>query len=184
MTQNKATQELKRMLITEETFALADAVMREAFPDSEIRSCAAQKALLQEKEYCLYGYFTEEGNCEAILGMWRFSDFLYLEHLAVSPACRGGGMGRKILEEVQKEGMPMLLEVEPPETEISKRRIGFYERIGFQLNSYSYMQPALQAGQKPIPLLLMTFGEKMDETTFQKRKDILYRHVYKCQDIL
>ena len=38
-------------------------------------------------------------------------------------------------------GTPVVLEVEMPTDEMSKRRIGFYERLGFELDNQVYHQP-------------------------------------------
>lgn len=44
-------------------------------------------------------------------------------------------------EYIRQSGKPVLLEVEPPLGEMEQRRIGFYERLGFHLNPYAYVQP-------------------------------------------
>ena len=38
----------------------------------------------------------------------------------------------------------VFLEVEEPGTDLARRRIGFYERAGFCLNDFDYIQPDLQ----------------------------------------
>ncbi|MBR7146301.1 MAG: GNAT family N-acetyltransferase, partial [Oscillospiraceae bacterium] len=51
---------------------------------------------------------------------------------AVREDCRGSGIGSELLDElIGTLPHPICLEVEPPETEIAKRRIAFYERNGF-----------------------------------------------------
>ena len=70
------------------------------------------------------------------------------------------------------------LEVELPEGEIEKRRIGFYERNGFCFNPYSYIQPSIALGRNPIPLRIMTYQRKITENEYQKIKNLLYRRVY------
>ena len=52
--------------------------------------------------------------------------------------------------------------MEPPETELTRRRIGFYERNGFVLNDYDYVQPSLGEGKDPVPLRIMTWPRGMD----------------------
>ena len=70
------------------------------------------------------------------------------------------------------------LEVELPEEEMSKRRIGFYERNGFYYNDYEYMQPAISKDRNEIPLRIMTTGGKVTEDRYNEMKDILYQYVY------
>ena len=74
----------------------------------------------------------------------------------------------------------LLLEVELPEEELSRRRIGFYERCGFTLHPYEYLQPPYHAEGEPFPLRIMTSGtNSFTQEDFQKCRDLIYRHVYK-----
>jgi hypothetical protein len=73
---------------------------------------------------------------------------------------------------------PVFLEVEPPSTEIARRRINFYERIGFHLNKFDYLQPALQGGQKPLLLKNMTYPNPLEEVFFDYCKKIIFENVY------
>ena len=43
-----------------------------------------------------------------------------------------------------------------PADEMKRRRVGFYQRLGFALNAHHYMQPPYTEGGSPVPLLLMT----------------------------
>ncbi|MCI8448180.1 MAG: hypothetical protein HFH30_07230, partial [Eubacterium sp.] len=70
------------------------------------------------------------------------------------------------------------LEVELPENDLAKRRIRFYERNGFFLNQYPYVQPSISKGRSPIPLLIMTSGQPVSEKIFQEIKSTLYEYVY------
>ena len=68
--------------------------------------------------------------------IWEFKDFAYVEHFATSPLSRGSGIGAKVMHLITEMiNKPIILEVEPPEDEFSKRRINFYERCGYILNS-------------------------------------------------
>ena len=92
-----------------------------------------------------------------LYGNW--TGFTYGEHFAVSPKWRNGGVGARILKEVMETVPGMFcLEVELPKDELSKRRIRFYERNGFFLNPYPYVQPPLSDGQEELPLQIMTAG--------------------------
>ena len=78
----------------------------------------------------------------------------------------------------EKVGKRICLEVELPENDIARRRIGFYTRNGFSLNEYHYIQPPMSAGKNPVPLLIMTTGGAVDEKKFEYIKDKLYEKVY------
>ncbi len=88
---------------------------------------------------------------------WDLEDFIFAEHLAVSSNFRSGGYGSKIIN-LFKENifLPIVLEVEPPETEIAKRRIGFYQRLGFEVWNVEYRQPSYHQDGKSYPMKLMS----------------------------
>jgi hypothetical protein len=55
----------------------------------------------------------------------------------------------------------ILLEVELPTSSINKRRIKFYERIGFKLNTHYYEIPAIRENHSALQLLLMSYPNKI-----------------------
>ena len=79
---------------------------------------------------------------------------------------------------MQEADTPVILEVEPPETEIARRRIGFYQRLGLYLNDFPYTQPSMQKDQPPIPLKIMSWPEKVEENTFRSWQKRIYQAVY------
>ena len=74
----------------------------------------------------------------------------------------------------------MCLEVEPPEDDLTKRRVAFYERNGFVLNHYPYIQPSVSKGRPSVPLLIMTYGRAIEEVEYLGMKKVVYERVYKC----
>lgn len=155
-------------------------IMEESFPIDERRTYEEQKALLDNELYNIYVlYDNENDNIKAFIAIWSFDDFAFVEHLAVSSLYRNGGIGALILQEVKKLLSSMIcLEVELPEEEMARRRIGFYERNGFYYNDYEYMQPAISKDRNEIPLRIMTTGGKVIEDRFNEIKSILYKNVY------
>lgn len=155
-------------------------LMEKSFPTDERRPYEKQKALLSEPMYSIYGVKSDSGQVTAFITVWQFEHFAYVEHFAVDPDCRGGGMGSAMLREiVSKLSCMVCLEVELPETDMAKRRIAFYERNGFVTNDYPYIQPPYSEGQKPLPLIIMTSGRTVSEDEFEAMKGLLYRFVYK-----
>ena len=154
-------------------------LMEKSFPSDEYRTYDEQKALLNNPAYSIYVLYNEYQVIKAFIAVWEFNKFAFIEHLAVSPEHRNGGIGAYILNElVGLLGKTVCLEVEPPETEMAKRRIGFYKRNNFFLNEYPYMQPPISQGKKAIPLFIMTSGGKVDEDIFEQIKGTLYKKVY------
>ena len=73
---------------------------------------------------------------------------------------------------------PMLLEVEPPEGDMQRRRIGFYERNGFCLHAYPYQMPCLHGDGPALPLLLMSRPAPLTDQEARQAAERLYREVY------
>ena len=150
--------------------------MQASFSDNEYRPYDEQLALFEEPEYRIY--YMPAG----FLAVWEFESFIYIEHFAVDPALRNSGTGSAMLQELVKQYQkPICLEVELPEDELTRRRIGFYERNGFVFNEYPYIQPPISKGKSPVPLRIMTYKSEITREEFQKMKEILYRRVYKCE---
>ena len=168
---------LERFFITD--FEEIYNIMCQSFPRDEFRPREAQRVLFEEEKYQVWG-IRENGKIVSIAAIWELDDVLFIEHLATLPEKRSTGLGSVILRALPTvTDKPLCLEVEPPESEITRRRIGFYERNGLCLNLYPYIQPALAPEQSPVPLLIMTSDEKIDEQTFLKVKNQLYKYVYK-----
>ena len=154
-------------------------IMEKSFPDDEYRPYDEQKALLERKEYKIYTWHNDGIIC-AFIALWEFHNIVYIEHFAVDPDFRNGGIGSKILNEISALTKKQIcLEVEPPNDEITMRRVEFYKRCGFFLNEYPYVQPAISKGKKEVPLMIMTHGKKISKIKFNDIKFVLYTNVYK-----
>ena len=170
-------------MLQKATMAQFDAVfslLENSFPLDEYRPYDAQKALLQNPRYSIYVLSDEKTHAvKALASVWQLEQFAFVEHLAVSPACRNQGVGSQILHELSRRlACRLVLEVELPEGEMPRRRIEFYRRNGFTLNSYPYQQPAYGEGRRPVPLLLMTTGGGVEKEEFEAIKQSLYQTVY------
>ena len=155
-------------------------IMDDAFPDSEMRTYEGQKMLLQNEKYHIYEELDKAGSLVGFLAYWTLDGCVFFEHLAVSSACRGQGIGKSILlKNINDIKLPIFLEVEPPETDIAKRRIAFYERLGFFLNDFYYEQPPLRENQLAQRLLIMSYPEPISAEKFAKYKKEIYTNVYK-----
>ena len=162
--------------INETNFPEIYRIMQASFSDDEYRPYDEQLALFEEPEYRIY--YMPAG----FLAVWEFESFIYIVHFAVDPALRNSGTGSAMLQELVKQYQkPICLEVELPEDELTRRRIGFYERNGFVFNEYPYIQPPISKGKSPVPLRIMTYKSEITREEFQKMKEILYRRVYKCE---
>ena len=157
------------------------ALLEESFPTDEYRPYAEQKALFDNPLYTVCVVRDDAGDLLAAIALWRFESFWYVEHFAVAPAARNKGLGSRFLTALlKKTPLPVCLEVEPPNTPLACRRIGFYERNGFFYNDYPYMQPPISAGRNAVLLQIMTAKRGVDRAEFEHMKATLYREVYHC----
>ena len=155
-------------------------LMEEAFPSVERRSYEDAKKLLCEELYNIIVDKDENDNITAFIASWEFNDFNYIEHFAVEGKIRGNGIGTSMLQAyLNKSNKPIFLEVEPPENDVSLRRIEFYKRLGFHLNNFEYLQPPMQRQHDFLPLKIMSYPIIAEEDDFMNFKNIVYNKVYK-----
>lgn len=159
------------------------ALLEASFPPEEYRARDDQRRALDDPAYHPYVLADESDTARGLVTVWDFDSFAFIEHLAVAPELRCGGRGAALLHDAfARHPKRFCLEVEPPETELARRRIGFYTRSGLSLNAaYPYIQPSLGAGRSPIPLLLMTSGGTAAIETLDRIRDTLYARVYRRQ---
>lgn len=153
-------------------------ILCEAFHEETHRSREAHEALLKHPLYQL-NYIREEGRVLGFWSIWNLGSFRFMEHLAVDSCCRGKGYGSRVFRQLfETSPLPLVLEVERPDTEEARRRIEFYRRLGLHLNPYDYIQPAMQEGCGPVPLYLMSWPDPLGEAGFKEVRRLLYDKVY------
>jgi len=153
-------------------------LFEESFPQDEYRPYELQKALLSLPQYKVYVY-EKDHVLGGFFATWEGPSFIFIEHFAVKESFRNNGLGSRLLQEfVKLAKKPIVLEVEPPKGDLQKRRVAFYERNGFKLNQWSYLQPALAKDQKPVPLVLMSYPRALEPKEFQLFKNWVFSLVY------
>ncbi|MGN0298817.1 MAG: GNAT family N-acetyltransferase [Lachnospiraceae bacterium] len=154
------------------------ALMEISFPYDEYRGYEEQKELLKQPNYTVY-VLPDDDNIKAFITVYQFENFAFVEHFAVKPSYRNSGIGAAILQELSiLLQCQICLEVELPETEVAKKRIKFYERNGFYLNNYPYVQPPFSEDKCAIPLFIMTTNHPLNEAEFNYIKSVLFKEVY------
>ncbi len=166
----------------EKEFDRIYALMEQSFPETERRNYTGQLALLREPCYRIWVQHTPSGEAAGFAAVWELDDFVFLEHLAVDPQLRNGGLGAHMLAQLRETyDAPICLEAELPQTPQAVRRIGFYRRNGFCPNDYPYIQPPMGPGKASIPLCILTARETVDAQTFAHIRDVLYEKVYRVK---
>ena len=152
------------------------ALLEDSFPPDEYRPYEAQFALLSDPRYTLWTTKRKK----ALISVWQFDRFAYIEHFAVDPACRNQGLGTQLLQEVLSAlPCPVCLEAELPDSELTRRRLAFYQRNGFICNVYPYIQPAYSPGRSPVPMQILSTPSALDHAQFRTVQDTLFQIVYK-----
>ncbi len=156
-----------------------------AFPEIERRSPEAWAACCEREDaLTVYGIFDDEVFCGFVC-VWAFGDFTYMEHFAVLPERRGGGLGRQTVREIVRRSAPrpVVLEVEPPEDDLTRRRISFYERNGLAISDMSYLQPPYREGDDHLPLRLMTSSAAYLKANGAHVVSTIHRRVYGVAEV-
>ena len=78
-----------------------------------------------------------------------------IEHFAIDPRCRGQQLGSRALTAFLSQPGKVVLEIDPPTTDIARRRQRFYTRLGFCHCPQSHTHPAYHTQFAPHPLVLM-----------------------------
>lgn len=154
-------------------------IYESSFPLDERRTLIAQKKLMTNVNY----NFSSILNDKKLIGMideWNLKGFLFVEHLAIKKSFRGMGFGTKLfLDYILLSEQKIVLEVERPNSDMNRKRIRFYERLGLKLNKYDYSQPVYDETKKPIPMFLMTYPDKISKKEYELVKNEIYVVVYK-----
>jgi len=151
----------------------------QAFPPEERRNLPAQQLLLNNGALRL-ALLENNGIYAGFVFYWELTDFVFIEHFAISPALRGSGIGSSVMRLIEQEHPQMVLEVEPPHSNDAIRRIRFYEGLGFKAYPFPYLQPPYLAGGTPLSMLLMQKGMPLEEHAFTKINSEIYLEVYGC----
>lgn len=156
---------MKLIPITEERFDLVFSKMTAAFPYEERRDISDQKECLNNKFFKFLEIFDNETDV-GFITIWDFPEFVFIEHLAIDEEVRAGGYGSKTIELVKETyKKPIILEAEAPETEQQIKRIRFYDRAGFKMNSYDYEQPSYHGGEG-VPLKILSYPDLINQDEF------------------
>lgn len=159
------------------SFPLLLRLYTDTFPLEERRHPEELISLLEEERM----YFLEILEGEQLLGFVifrEFDQFSFIEHFAIFPEYRGRQTGSLVLQHLKDTSLPLLLEVEPPADDPSRRRIGFYQRNGFHILDLPYFQPPYHPGHFPIPMLLMSDKPKLVQDQLNLTVSAIHRTVY------
>lgn len=165
--------------ITDPLLELIEKTYTSSFPKEERRDFSLVRKLLEDdSRFEMYALLCDGIYVGFITG-WQFEGFVYVEHFAIDESVRNGGIGAKAMAGfLALHEDPVVLEVEMPTEEMSKRRVGFYERLGFVLDHHVYFQPPYRRGESFLEMRLMAHGKLDLERSFERVKSTMYQNVY------
>lgn len=171
-------KDLRRINLND--FPAIYSLMQKSFAPIEVRPYGMQRDLLKRPNYKILVSLDENKSIQGFITEWTFDEFYFLEHFAVQPELRGGGIGSQIMQSyLQSSEKPIIIEVEADESEISLRRINFYRRLGFHLNEFGYYQPFMQhIPGNMIYLKIMSYPFATPLPDLQRFKNNIFRNVY------
>lgn len=157
---------------------------REAFPPEERRPWSDTEEMgqfMRANPLMHVKTIETNGDFAGFMIYWSLTkNLVYVEHLATLPHLRGNGLGAKLLTSLRTDpDTQILLEVEPPADELTRRRVGFYNRLGLVLHhDLAYTQPPYFPGGLPVDLCLMTTPGVGDSELAEKIVPVLHETVY------
>ncbi|MGQ1948036.1 GNAT family N-acetyltransferase [Geofilum sp. OHC36d9] len=160
------------------------ALMEKSFPKNETRTYEDFVSVLKNKDFAVVILSTQQSKIKGFITYWQLQMFHFVEHFAIAPHLRGQGIGSALLSTfIAENNRPVVLEVEPPTTAISIKRVKFYERLGFTLTNFAYQQPAYRCNEKAVDLLLMSNQPELinNKNGFRQVKTEIHQTVYKHQ---
>lgn len=151
----------------------------DSFPEAERRAFSLVRDLIKEEPRFVVFALFRDNVYAGFITAWQFDVFTYVEHFAIDESARNGGIGATAMKQFLAIcNVPVVLEVEIPTEEMSKRRIGFYERLGYVLDNHIYYQPPYRVGEEFLEMRLMTYGDIDLEQSFEEVKGCIHRYVY------
>ena len=153
-------------------------------PDTR-REIENKTKLLEKDNYALY-CVSQNKKFAGFIIIWELSKFRFVEHFAVEKAFRGKGIGSEILKHFlheESDEKEVVLEVALPHEENEKAGLGedkikFYEKLGFNINHYKYIQPAYEPHKKPVELKIMSYPDYLDKVRFMMTEEEILEKVY------
>ena len=163
----------------EEDLWYAERLYLSSFPEDERRDVADWIAYTWSKPEFFNNIIECAGRKAGFISFWDFGGFIYVEHFATDAAVRGKGIGGRAIETLcGAAGKPVVLEVELPVDDISRRRVAFYERHGFKLCGRKYVQPPYRAGGNELEMKIMWCNAEDINDVFSDIVARIYSNVY------
>ncbi len=123
----------------------------------------------------------KNGGNVGVLGYWDFGETVYIEHFAIEEKQRNKCLGTETLATFLSrlaKGTQVVLEMEPPADDTTRRRVEFYKRNGFYHNPHIiYKQPPYRPGGQWLTMHIMSL-QPLQPADFEPVCNRIYAEVY------
>ena len=152
-----------------------------AFPEYQRRSDADLAAVFRQPDYRLDAWLAD-GEFAAFMSWWNFPGIRYVEHLAVAPDKRSLGIGQKLLQAWLPAAETLVaLEIDPVVDELTRRRLAFYQRVGFVENpDIMHGVPSLLEREYITPGELLTWPRAIARPEYDRFQAQLENTAFAC----
>ena len=143
-------------------------IYTESFPFNERRTPDQHIRIFQKPHYQINTYVI--GNqLVGFIASWGDTEFVFVEHFAISPEFRSKRLGSTVLQQfIEEFNIPVILEIEMPIDELTKRRLKFYELAGFLRNQHNHYMPPYHKSNPPLEMEILTFPTMISDELYQR----------------
>lgn len=157
-------------------FVCVDALYAQAFPWHEQRELPAKQRALSDPHYALEAWFDGE-QFIGMSGCWAFDGYVYIEHLAVDGSLRSQGYGKRLLGQILERAPQTILEIDPLTSDIARKRLRFYESMGFFANPWPHTHPTYHTDIADHELIVLSYPQPIAEAQYLRFNDDLCQKV-------
>ena len=167
---------LKRIFPENQLFDEAFRLYQSAFPREERRDESEHLRVMKKDDYH-FDLIMDGDSFVGVMLYWETADFVYLEHFTTRPELRGKGKGAEALNLLKEKGKTVILEIEDPVDEITRRRYGFYLRNGFIMTSHYHIQAKYHLGDEDLMLKILSYPEAISKEEYLSFQDYMTKEI-------
>ena len=132
-------------------------IYTESFPLNERRTPEQQILIFPKPHYQTNAYIINN-QIVGFIANWNDPEFIFIEHFAISSEFRSKKLGSTVLQQfIDDFKIPVILEIEMPIDELTRRRLKFYELAGFIRNPHQHYMPPYHENDPPLEMEILTF---------------------------
>lgn len=157
-------------------FDRAFKLYQSAFPIEERRDDLEQQRVIAKDDY----HFDLIMNDDTFIGVmlyWETENFIFLEHFTTLPDLRGQGYGKCALNLLKDKNKVILLEIDPPVSDIAQRRYNFYKRNSFIMNPYHHIQAKYHLGDADLELKVLSYPRVLEKDEYRSFYEYMTREI-------